>query len=94
MVDVPECMQQSKELIWKRLECRAKKREEFKCRQEAEQRSLLSKTFLTEDVHNFLKVNKQKLISPVLLVFKAKCMADFSQFIKLGILSPCENRVW
>ncbi|NXL25632.1 EVC protein, partial [Setophaga kirtlandii] len=50
-----ECMQQSKDLIWKRLECRAKKREEFKCRQEAEQRSLLSKTFLTEDVHNFLK---------------------------------------
>ncbi|XP_030802979.1 ellis-van Creveld syndrome protein [Camarhynchus parvulus] len=50
-----ECMQQSKELIWKRLECRAKKKEEFKRRREAEQRSLLSKTFLTEDVHNFLK---------------------------------------
>ncbi|XP_066404720.1 evC complex member EVC isoform X2 [Molothrus aeneus] len=50
-----ECMQLSKELIWKRLECRAKKKEEFKRRQEAEQRSLLSKTFLTEDVHNFLK---------------------------------------
>ncbi|XP_053796338.1 evC complex member EVC isoform X4 [Vidua chalybeata] len=50
-----ECMQQSKDLILKRLECRAKKKEEFKCRQEAEQESLLSKTFLTEDVHNFLK---------------------------------------
>ncbi|XP_071303255.1 evC complex member EVC isoform X2 [Agelaius tricolor] len=50
-----ECMQLSKELIWKRLQCRAKKKEEFKRRQEAEQRSLLSKTFLTEDVHNFLK---------------------------------------
>ncbi|XP_005485803.3 evC complex member EVC isoform X1 [Zonotrichia albicollis] len=50
-----ECMQQSKELIWKRLECRAKKKEEYKRRQEAEQRSLLSKTFFTEDVHHFLK---------------------------------------
>ncbi|NXH38552.1 EVC protein, partial [Dicaeum eximium] len=50
-----ECMQQSKDLILKRLECRAKKKEEFKRRQEAEQESLLSKTFLTEDVHNFLK---------------------------------------
>uniref|UniRef100_A0A8C5JS56 EvC ciliary complex subunit 1 n=1 Tax=Junco hyemalis TaxID=40217 RepID=A0A8C5JS56_JUNHY len=50
-----ECMQQSKELIWKRLECRAKKKEELKRRQEAEQRSLLSKTFFTEDVHHFLK---------------------------------------
>ncbi|XP_032915363.1 ellis-van Creveld syndrome protein isoform X2 [Catharus ustulatus] len=50
-----ECMQQSKDLILKRLECRAKKKEEFKRRQEAEQERLLSKTFLTEDVHNFLK---------------------------------------
>uniref|UniRef100_A0A674HSW3 EvC ciliary complex subunit 1 n=1 Tax=Taeniopygia guttata TaxID=59729 RepID=A0A674HSW3_TAEGU len=50
-----ECMQQSKDLILKRLECRAKKKEEFKRRLEAEQESLLSKTFLTEDVHNFLK---------------------------------------
>ncbi|XP_056346081.1 evC complex member EVC isoform X1 [Oenanthe melanoleuca] len=50
-----ECMQQSKDLILKRLERRAKKKEEFKRRQEAEQESLLSKTFLTEDVHNFLK---------------------------------------
>ncbi|XP_027542176.1 ellis-van Creveld syndrome protein isoform X1 [Neopelma chrysocephalum] len=50
-----ECMQQSKDLILKRLECRAKKKEEFKHRQEAEQESLLSKTFLNEDVHNFLK---------------------------------------
>ncbi|OWK59965.1 Ellis-van Creveld syndrome [Lonchura striata] len=50
-----ECVQQSKDLILKRLECRAKKKEEFKRRQDAEQESLLSKTFLTEDVHNFLK---------------------------------------
>ncbi|XP_051654490.1 evC complex member EVC isoform X5 [Manacus candei] len=50
-----ECMQQSKDLILKRLECRAKKKEEFKHRQEAEQESLLSKTFLNEDIHNFLK---------------------------------------
>ncbi|XP_068870572.1 evC complex member EVC isoform X4 [Aphelocoma coerulescens] len=50
-----ECMQQSKDLILKRLECRAKKKEEFKRRQETEQESLLSKTFLTEDVQNFLK---------------------------------------
>ncbi|XP_039584884.1 ellis-van Creveld syndrome protein isoform X2 [Passer montanus] len=50
-----ECMQQSKDLIWKRLECRAKKKEEFKRRQEAERESLLSKTFPTEDVHHFLK---------------------------------------
>ncbi|KAM7052625.1 evC complex member EVC isoform 2-T2 [Acridotheres tristis] len=50
-----ECMQQSKDLILERLECRAKKKEEFKRRQEAEQESLLSKTFLTEDVNNFLK---------------------------------------
>uniref|UniRef100_U3K4H1 EvC ciliary complex subunit 1 n=1 Tax=Ficedula albicollis TaxID=59894 RepID=U3K4H1_FICAL len=50
-----ECMQQSKDLILKRLEHRAKKKEGFKHRQEAEQESLLSKTFLTEDVHNFLK---------------------------------------
>ncbi|XP_058694549.1 evC complex member EVC isoform X2 [Poecile atricapillus] len=50
-----ECMQQSKDLILKRLERRAKKREEFRHRQEAEQECLLNKTFLTEDVHNFLK---------------------------------------
>ncbi|XP_027747777.1 ellis-van Creveld syndrome protein isoform X4 [Empidonax traillii] len=50
-----ECTQQSKDLILKRLECRAKKKEEFKHRQEAEQESLLRKTFLNEDVHNFLK---------------------------------------
>ncbi|XP_015480029.2 ellis-van Creveld syndrome protein isoform X4 [Parus major] len=50
-----ECMQQSKDLILKRLEHRAKKKEEFRRRQEAEQESLLNKTFLTEDVHNFLK---------------------------------------
>ncbi|XP_039406404.1 ellis-van Creveld syndrome protein isoform X2 [Corvus cornix cornix] len=50
-----ECMQQSKDLILKRLQCRAKKKEEFKRRQKTEQESLLSKTFLTEDVQNFLK---------------------------------------
>ncbi|NXF72681.1 EVC protein, partial [Sclerurus mexicanus] len=50
-----ECMQQSKDLILKRLECRAKKMEEFKQRQETEQGSLLSKTSLNEDVHRFLK---------------------------------------
>ncbi|XP_037990383.1 ellis-van Creveld syndrome protein isoform X4 [Motacilla alba alba] len=50
-----ECMQQSKDLIWKRLQCRAKKKEEFRHRWEAEQESLLSKTYLTEDVHNFVK---------------------------------------
>ncbi|NXA12505.1 EVC protein, partial [Sapayoa aenigma] len=50
-----ECMQQSKDLILKQLECRAKKKEEFKRRQEAEQENLLSKTFLSEDVNNFLK---------------------------------------
>ncbi|NWV68699.1 EVC protein, partial [Malurus elegans] len=50
-----ECMEQSKDLILKRLECRAKKKEESKRRQEAELENLLSKTFLTEDVHNFLK---------------------------------------
>lgn len=76
-------MQQSKDLVLKRLECRAKRKEEFKRRQEAEQESLLSKTFLTEDVHNFLKVSKKKLIFTVLLVFMAKCIADFSQFCKI-----------
>ncbi|XP_063257674.1 evC complex member EVC isoform X2 [Prinia subflava] len=50
-----ECMQQSKDLILKRLESRVKKKEELKRRREAEQESLLSKTFLTEDVHSFLK---------------------------------------
>ncbi|NWT50291.1 EVC protein, partial [Erythrocercus mccallii] len=50
-----EYTQQSKDLILKRLECHAKKKEEFKRRREAEQESLLSKTFLIEDVHNFLK---------------------------------------
>ncbi|NXR27989.1 EVC protein, partial [Cinclus mexicanus] len=54
-----ECMQQSKDLILKRLECRAKKKEEFKHRKEAEQESLLSKTFLTEDVNSFLKAYHQ-----------------------------------
>ncbi|XP_076192044.1 evC complex member EVC isoform X3 [Aptenodytes patagonicus] len=56
-----ECIQQSKDLILKRLECRAKKREEFKHRQKAEQGSLLSKTFHIEDVHNFLKAYHELL---------------------------------
>ncbi|KAM9661043.1 evC complex member EVC isoform 3-T3 [Morphnus guianensis] len=56
-----ECIQQSKDLILKRLECRAKKREEFKQRQKAEQGSLLSKTFHNEDVHDFLKAYHELL---------------------------------
>ncbi|KFQ50229.1 Ellis-van Creveld syndrome protein, partial [Pelecanus crispus] len=56
-----ECIQQSKDLILKRLECRAKKREEFKHRQKAEQGSLLSKTFHIKDVHNFLKAYHELL---------------------------------
>nr|XP_009934671.1 PREDICTED: ellis-van Creveld syndrome protein [Opisthocomus hoazin] len=56
-----KCIQQSKDLILKRLECRAKKREEFKHRQKAEQRSLLSKTFHNEDVHDFLKAYHELL---------------------------------
>ncbi|OPJ70908.1 ellis-van Creveld syndrome protein [Patagioenas fasciata monilis] len=50
-----ECIQQSKDLILKLLECRRKKREEFKHRQKAEQGNLLSKTFHIENVHDFLK---------------------------------------
>ncbi|XP_074879043.1 evC complex member EVC isoform X3 [Buteo buteo] len=56
-----ECIQQSKDLILKRLECRAKKREEFKQRQKAEQGSLLSKTFYNENVHDFLKAYHELL---------------------------------
>ncbi|XP_074003618.1 evC complex member EVC [Numenius arquata] len=56
-----ECIQQSKDLILKRLERRAKKREEFKHRQKAEQGSLLSKTFHNEDVHDFLKAYHELL---------------------------------
>nr|XP_009684590.1 PREDICTED: ellis-van Creveld syndrome protein [Struthio camelus australis] len=56
-----ECIQQSKDLILKRLECRAKKREEFKHRQKAEQGNLLSKTFRTEDLHDFLKAYQELL---------------------------------
>ncbi|KFQ33775.1 Ellis-van Creveld syndrome protein, partial [Merops nubicus] len=56
-----ECIQQSKDLILKRLECRAKRREEFKHRQEAEQGSLLSKTFHYEDLHDFLKAYHELL---------------------------------
>nr|XP_047902217.1 ellis-van Creveld syndrome protein isoform X3 [Anser cygnoides] len=50
-----ECIQQSKDLMLKRLECRAKKREEFKHKQKAEQESLLSKTFHTGNFDDFLK---------------------------------------
>ncbi|KAM6261260.1 evC complex member EVC isoform 3-T3 [Porphyrio hochstetteri] len=56
-----ECIQQSKDLILKRLECRAEKREEFKQRQKAEQANLLSKTFPFEDVHDFLKAYHELL---------------------------------
>ncbi|NXY40317.1 EVC protein, partial [Ceuthmochares aereus] len=56
-----ECMQQSKDLILKRLECRAKKREECKHKKEAEQGSLLSKTFHIEKVHDFLKAYHELL---------------------------------
>ncbi|NXT84391.1 EVC protein, partial [Zapornia atra] len=56
-----ECIQQSKDLILKRLECRAEKREEFKQRQKAEQENLLSKTFHVEDVHDFLKAYHELL---------------------------------
>ncbi|KGL72902.1 Ellis-van Creveld syndrome protein, partial [Tinamus guttatus] len=56
-----ECTQQSKDLIPKQLECRAKKREEFKHRQKAEQGSLLSKTFQTEKFHDFLKAYQELL---------------------------------
>ncbi|XP_074760610.1 evC complex member EVC isoform X3 [Athene noctua] len=56
-----ECVQQSKDLILKRLECRAKKREVFKHRQKAEQGSLLSKAVHNKDVHDFLKAYHELL---------------------------------
>ncbi|XP_010001442.1 PREDICTED: ellis-van Creveld syndrome protein [Chaetura pelagica] len=56
-----ECIQQSKDLILKQLECRAKKREEFKCRQKAEQGDLLSKTLHIEEINNFLKTYHELL---------------------------------
>ncbi|NWH62815.1 EVC protein, partial [Geococcyx californianus] len=56
-----ECIQQGKDLILKRLECRAKKKEEFKHKKEAEQESLLSKTFHIENVHDFLKTYHELL---------------------------------
>ncbi|NXJ94370.1 EVC protein, partial [Corythaixoides concolor] len=56
-----ECIQQSKDLILKRLECLAKKREELKHTQKAEQGSLLSKTFRIEDVQYFLKAYHELL---------------------------------
>ncbi|NXI36760.1 EVC protein, partial [Galbula dea] len=56
-----ECIQQSKDMILKQQECHGKKREEFKHRQEAEQRSLLSKTYHNEDVHYFLKAYHELL---------------------------------
>ncbi|NXA31399.1 EVC protein, partial [Eudromia elegans] len=54
-----ECTQQSKDLILKQLEYRAKEREELKHRQIAEQGSLLSKTFQTEEFHDFLKAYQE-----------------------------------
>ncbi|NWR59745.1 EVC protein, partial [Bucorvus abyssinicus] len=56
-----ECIQQSKNLILKQLECRAKKREEFKDRQKAEQGSLLSKTFHNNNVRDFFKAYHELL---------------------------------
>ncbi|XP_031444224.1 ellis-van Creveld syndrome protein isoform X1 [Phasianus colchicus] len=50
-----ECIQQSKDLILKRLECRAKKREDFKHRQKTEQGILLTKAFHIGDLNDFLK---------------------------------------
>ncbi|XP_065591869.1 evC complex member EVC isoform X1 [Cyrtonyx montezumae] len=50
-----ECIQQSKDLILKRLECRAKKKEDLKHRQKAEQGNLLSKVFRIGDLNDFLK---------------------------------------
>ncbi|XP_009984515.1 PREDICTED: ellis-van Creveld syndrome protein-like, partial [Tauraco erythrolophus] len=52
-----ECIQQSKDLILKQLECRAKRREEFKHRQKAEEGNFLGKTFHVEGVQCFLKVS-------------------------------------
>ncbi|XP_068005595.1 evC complex member EVC isoform X1 [Melanerpes formicivorus] len=56
-----ECIQQSKDLILKELECREKKRKEFKDRQKAEQENLLSKTFHNEDINDFLKAYHELL---------------------------------
>ncbi|XP_051475220.1 evC complex member EVC isoform X2 [Apus apus] len=56
-----ECIQRSKDLILKLLECRAKKREEFKRRQKAEQGDLLSKTVHIEEVNSFLKTYHELL---------------------------------
>uniref|UniRef100_A0A8C6YQ15 EvC ciliary complex subunit 1 n=1 Tax=Nothoprocta perdicaria TaxID=30464 RepID=A0A8C6YQ15_NOTPE len=56
-----EYAQQSKDLIQKQLECRAKKREELKHRQKTEQGSLLNKTFQTEKLHDFLKAYQELL---------------------------------
>uniref|UniRef100_G1NJD1 Uncharacterized protein n=1 Tax=Meleagris gallopavo TaxID=9103 RepID=G1NJD1_MELGA len=50
-----ECMQQSKDLVLKQLECRAKKREDFKRRQKTEQGILLTKAFNIGDLNDFLK---------------------------------------
>ncbi|NXH19507.1 EVC protein, partial [Bucco capensis] len=56
-----ECIQQTKDVVLKQLECHEKKREELKHRQKAEQGSLLSKTFHKDDVHDFLKVYHELL---------------------------------
>ncbi|NXX83369.1 EVC protein, partial [Urocolius indicus] len=53
-----ECIQQSKDLILKRLECRAKKRDEFQHRLKTEQGSILSKALHNDD---FLKVYHELL---------------------------------
>ncbi|XP_042668077.1 ellis-van Creveld syndrome protein [Centrocercus urophasianus] len=50
-----ECTQQSKDLILKRVECRAKKREDFKRRQKTEQGILLTKAFNIGELNDFLK---------------------------------------
>ncbi|NXG46419.1 EVC protein, partial [Psilopogon haemacephalus] len=56
-----ECIQQSKDLISRELECHEKKRKELKDRQKAEQQSLLSKSFNEEDVNDFLKAYHELL---------------------------------
>ncbi|XP_054247574.1 evC complex member EVC [Indicator indicator] len=56
-----ECIQQSKDLILRELECREKKRKEFKDREKAEQESLLSKTFHNEDINDFIKAYHELL---------------------------------
>ncbi|XP_061848896.1 evC complex member EVC [Colius striatus] len=58
-----ECIQQSKDLILQRLECRAKKRDEFKQRLKTEQGNILSKALNTDDFlkayHELLEKHRQ-----------------------------------